>query len=210
MNKMYWIALIVTGLIIALILSLTALSPEKKASTNTTQTGMAFHHSSASGAANQDNLNALIGKPALDFSLESYDGKIITLSQLKGKRVVLFFTEGLMCYPACWNQMVAFTKDPAFNNSDTVVLSISVDRKDEWQQAAAKMPELSKATVLFDSDKSVSNQYGVLNLTSSMHRGEFPGHTYIIVDKDGVVRYTKDDPQMAIRNTELKDELAKL
>lgn len=43
-----------------------------------------------------------------------------------------------------------------------------------------------------------------------MHKGDFPGHTYIIIDKAGIVRFTKDDPQMGIRNDEIKKELDKL
>ena len=43
-----------------------------------------------------------------------------------------------------------------------------------------------------------------------MHRGQFPGHTYIIVDKDGVVRFLLDDADMRIRNKELLKELDKI
>ena len=43
-----------------------------------------------------------------------------------------------------------------------------------------------------------------------MHKGSYPGHTYFIIDKEGIIRYTKDDPSMAIRNNELAAELAKL
>ena len=43
-----------------------------------------------------------------------------------------------------------------------------------------------------------------------MHKGQFPGHTYLIIDKEGIVRFIKDDVQMAVRNDELKAELEKL
>ena len=33
----------------------------------------------------------VVGQPALDFSLESLDGDLITLSDLKGQVVLLFF-----------------------------------------------------------------------------------------------------------------------
>ena len=47
-----------------------------------------------------------IGKKAPDFELESITGEKIKLSDYLGKKnVVLFFNEGSMCYPACWNQI---------------------------------------------------------------------------------------------------------
>lgn len=159
---------------------------------------------------NTVTLDSLMGKPAPDFTLESYSGEKITLSSLRGKNVVLFFSEGLMCYPACWDQISAFGKDKEFTNKNSVVLTIVNDSKYEWKQAIEKMPELASATVLLDTNKQVSVAYDMLSLPSSMHRGQLPGHTYVVIDKEGIVRYIKDDVQMAIRNQELIAEIAKL
>jgi len=170
--------------------------------------GTADHHQSQS--ASNEKFNALMGKAPPDFTLYSYEGKQVSLSQQKGKKVVLFFTEGVMCYPACWNQIAAFGKDETFKGDDVVVLTIVVDTKGQWDQAVKKMPELVSSPVLFDSSKSVSGDYGVLSLPSSMHKGQFPGHTYLILDRDGIVKFILDDPQMAVRNDELKAELGKI
>ena len=151
----------------------------------------------------------LLDKTAPDFSLESYDGSQYKLSDLKGKNVLLFFNEGLMCYPACWNQIAAFGKDKELADK-ALVLNITTDSKDRWKEAVTKMPELSSAITVFDADRKVSNAYGVLKLESSMHRGQFPGHTYVLIDKEGVVRFIKDDVQMAVRNKELIAEVDKL
>jgi len=115
-----------------------------------------------------------------------------------------------MCYPSCWNQIAAFGRDEVFKRDDTIVFSIVVDTKKEWEKAVKKMPELAASTILHDTSKNVSREYGALSLASSMHKGQFPGHTYLILDKDGIVRYVFDDPKMAVRNEELKTELAKL
>lgn len=146
---------------------------------------------------------SLLNKPAPDFSLVDYNGQTVSLKSLQEKNVLLFFNEGLMCYPACWNQIVAFGKDAAFQNAGVTVFNITVDPKSRWSEAITKMPELAGATVLFDEDRKVSLLYGVLSLPSSMHRGQFPGHSYVLVDKNGIVRFTKDDPEMAVRNQEL-------
>lgn len=156
------------------------------------------------------SLNSLVGKPAPNFTLESYNGEKIALSSLKGKNVVLFFNEGLMCYPACWDQIAAFGKDNQFSDKNTIVLTVVNDPKNEWKQAIDKMPELAKTNVLMDTDKKVSIAYNMLTLPSSMHKGVLPGHTYVLLDKEGIVRFVKDDPQMAVRNQELIAEIDKL
>jgi len=43
-----------------------------------------------------------------------------------------------------------------------------------------------------------------------MHKGGMPGHTYIIIDADGIIRYTLDDPKMGIQNEALIKELSKI
>lgn len=208
-SNTFTIAVIVTVGVILLIWGLTAISGSSQESTQqpTTQ-NMNNHHGAKE--ANTQVFISLFGKQAPDFTLENYDGKQVNLKQLRGKKVVLFFTEGLMCYPACWNQMAAFAQDKAFTQDDVIVLNIAVDKKDEWKQAVSKMPELGKINILFDTSKIVSNTYGVLTLDSSMHKGQFPGHTYLIIDREGIIRFAKDDPQMAIRNEELKSELSKI
>lgn len=212
MNKQIIAVFGIVAVIVVLVFGLTAFSSKddiaNKTSELSSSSDVGGHHGPS--VTDESLFNSLVGKPAPDFALESYDGKQINLKDLKGKRVVLFFTEGLMCYPSCWNQMVAFAKDSAFNNNDTITLSISVDRREDWKEAIDKMPELSSAIVLFDTNKQVSNAYGVLSLGSSMHKGQFPGHTYLIVDRDGIVRFIEDDPQMGVRNDKLKTELEKL
>ncbi len=156
------------------------------------------------------NFSALVGKLAPDFTLKDYTGNTFTLSQVRGKKVVLFFNEGIMCYPACWNQVSALGSDTKFNNSQVVTASVVPDMQSEWTEATRRMPELAKSTILLDSDNSVSNSYGMMYLPSSMHQGSKPGHTYVVIDAKGVVRYTYDDPKMGIENNLLTQELAKI
>lgn len=169
---------------------------------------MDSHHGGGT-AVDSAVFDSLVDKSAPDFTLENYDGKKVTLSGLKGQSVILFFNEGLMCYPSCWNQIAAFGKDSEISKK-AVILSITVDPQKDWNYAVNKMPELAKATVLFDTAGEVSKSYGVLTLPSSMHKGQYPGHSYVLIDKEGVVRFVRDDVSMAVRNSELSAELEKI
>ena len=155
-------------------------------------------------------LDNLIGKPTPSFALADKDGKVYSSSELRGKNVILFFNEGLMCYPACWSQIVALAKDERLKDPNTVVLSVVVDPPEEWQKAVSKMPELAVATVVFDQGAVATKQFGMLTTTSSMHYGSLPGHTYVLIDKNGIVKHVFDDPNMAIHNGQLVAELGKL
>jgi len=168
------------------------------------------HPLAASVSAQPFNLKELIGKPALEFSLADKDGKIYSSDNLRGKNIVLFFNEGLMCYPACWNQIVALAKDERLKNADTVVLSVVVDPPGEWQKAVKQMPELAEAIVVFDTNADISKKFGVLTTQSSMHYGSLPGHTFILIDKKGMIEHIFDDPNMSIHNDQLVAELSKL
>ncbi len=151
-----------------------------------------------------------IGKEAPDFSLMSINGQTVKLSDYKGKNVVLFFNEGGMCYPACWNQIAEFGNDERFNTNDVIAFSIVVEPKSKWKKIVSDLPELSSAKILFDTERTASKLYDVLSLPSSMHKGSYPGHTYFVIDKQGIIRYVYDDPKMAIRNDLIFSEIQKL
>ncbi len=174
-----------------------------------------FYSNNKSGAGQSDLkkntvVNNFVGDKAPDFSLQDINGKTVTLHSFDGKNVILFFNEGQMCYPACWNQIDKLGNDPRFNSTDTVAFSIVVDTPAQWKEIESEMPQFKSANILFDVDRAVSSQYGVLSMASSMHPGSFPGHTYFVIDKKGIIRFFLDDPNMAIRNDQLADEINKL
>ena len=155
-------------------------------------------------------LDGLLNNPAPSFSLNDRNGNNYSSDNLKGKNVVLFFSEGLACYPACWNQIASFATDQRFNTADTVALSIVLDTPEDWQKVTNKMDGIDKANIVFDKGGQISRLFGTLTATSSMRNGTSPGHTYILIDKQGIVRYVYDDPSMAVRNDQIFSEVEKL
>ncbi len=184
-------------------------SQAKQNVANNTNANMDSMHG-AGATANSDALNSLMGKPIPNIELKDKEGKTYTAADFKGKNIVLFFNEGLMCYPACWNQIASFGSDERFNSSDIQAISVVVDSANDWKTAIAKMPQLAKATTMFDEGASASRQLGMLTTASSMHRGSLPGHTYVVIDKEGIVRYVFDDPNMAMANDILFSKIKEL
>lgn len=214
-NKKSSVASIIIALIIVLGLGyfLYRSSPDssqaKQKVANNTNASMDSMHG-AGATENNDELNSLIGKPMPSIQLTDKDGKLYTNTDFKGKNTVLFFNEGLMCYPACWNQMASFGSDARFNSDQIQAVSIVVDSAKDWQTAIAKMPQLAKATTMFDTKANTSKKLGLLTTTSSMHRGSLPGHTYVVMDKEGIIRYVFDDPNMAIANDPIFNKIQEL
>src|SRR3989338_4052601 len=155
-------------------------------------------------------LDNLLNKSAPSFSFNDRNGNNYSSENLKGKNVVLFFSEGLACYPACWNQIAQFGLDQRFNTTDTVALSVVLDSPEDWQKITRKMDGIDKANIVFDKGGQISKVFGMMSLTSSMRQGTSPGHTYVIIDRQGIIRYVFDDPSMAVRNDQIASELAKL
>jgi len=162
------------------------------------------------GTFQRVSAEAILNKSAPAFALTDLDGKVYSSEMFKGKNVVLFFNEGLRCYPACWNAMVALGGDERFRTADTAAFSVVVDSTGEWERAREKVPELQQVNVLFDKDKSVSRAFGMLDVPSSMHKGSLLGHTYVVIDKKGIVRSIIDDPRMGTLNDQIAEEISKL
>ncbi|MGI0011717.1 MAG: peroxiredoxin family protein, partial [Nitrosopumilaceae archaeon] len=123
------------------------------------------------------------------FALPSTTGNKISLSDYAGKKnVLLYFQEGIMCAP-CWKQIEDIQKEyDKFNALDIEVLTITVDPLNalikESDKRGITLP------VLDDGDLTVSKSYEMLD--NSMHPGSRPGHSFVLVGKDGNILWKKD------------------
>ena len=143
-----------------------------------------------------------VGTPAPDFTLPSTSGQSVTLSALKGKKVLLAFFP-LAFTSTCTAEMCAFSEDYAsFQGADTVVLPISVDSVPSLKEFNAK--ERMSVDLLSDFKREVSRAYGVL-----LEDKFFAKRAYILIDRDGIVRWTFEEAELGHRreNGELLQQL---
>lgn len=77
--------------------------------------------------------------------------------------------------------------DLSFQQTDVALISIAFDSKAEQQQAAQEYG--ISVPMVIDADHHISEAYDVLNW--AVASGE-PGHTFVLVDKDGKVAWIRD------------------
>ena len=123
------------------------------------------------------------GMPAPDFTLNSQDGKSLSLRDLRGKWVVLYFYPKDMT-TGCTIEAHNFQRDLAkYDAKNAVILGVSMQDEKSHQEFCAK--ESLTFKLLADTNKEVSEKYdSVMNLGVAKLSAR---HTYLI-DPDGVVR----------------------
>ena len=142
-------------------------------------------------------------REAPGFTLTDTTGKSVSLAGLKGHPVVLFFSEGAGC-GSCLQQMASIEKDQAsFNALGVTVLPIVMNTKD---QITRDMNDYGVTTPFLLDDGKVSTAYGTLG--KGMHAG-LPGHAFVLIDKDGVQRWSGEYPSMFVPTAELLTQVRK-
>jgi thioredoxin-dependent peroxiredoxin len=133
-----------------------------------------------------------IDKPAPEFSLLDQNGQAVTLSELKGKNVVLYFYPKAMT-PGCTVQACGLRDSAAeLEKLNVVVLGVSPDPVNRLQKFIDK--EGLNFTLLSDIDHSAAEAYGSWGLKKFMGR-EYMGvlRQTFIIDADGTLRHIIKD-----------------
>jgi peroxiredoxin len=146
-----------------------------------------------------------VGSPAPDFTLSSTAGTSVALSSFRGTRHVLLAFFPFAFTRVCTAEVCAFGDEyAAFAAKGVEVLPISTDAVPSLKA----FKEQSKATVemLSDFKREVSAAYGTLN------DGFFANRAYVLIDKDGIVRWTHVEQSLGDRreNSELLAEIDRL
>ena len=132
-----------------------------------------------------------VGTAAPDFTLNSQEGKPVTLSQFRGKWVVLYFYPKDMT-TGCTIEAHNFQRDQAqYDAMNAVVLGVSVQDTQSHQQFCTKEGLTFK--LLADPDDKVTEEYGSLKNYGVAKLAA--RHTFLIDPQGKIVKeYMDVDP----------------
>lgn len=120
------------------------------------------------------------GTKAPDFTLPDSDGKMVSLSNFAGKRILLAFYPGDDT-PVCTTQLCSYRDNYSeFTKRGIVVLGISTDSVDSHKTFGEK--NSLPFTLLSDKEKKVCELYDALSFLGMSQRA------YVFIDEKGVVR----------------------
>ncbi|HID04390.1 MAG TPA: peroxiredoxin [Candidatus Caldiarchaeum subterraneum] len=152
-----------------------------------------------------------VGEKAPDFTLPDQERRMRSLSEFKGRKVVLAFFPGAFT-SVCTKEMCTFRDSMSrFNDLDAVVLGISVN--DPFTQKAFAEANNLNFTLLSDYNRETVKKYNVyhenfvgLNGYTAAKRAVF------IIDREGVIKYkwVSDDPLKEPNYDEIIAELSKI
>jgi peroxiredoxin Q/BCP len=127
------------------------------------------------------------GDPAPDFTLPDQEGRPVTLSDFKGKAVVLYFYPKADT-PGCTTQACGVRDHRAdYESADAVVLGVSPDAPKKIVKFDAKY-DLG-FPLLGDEDHAVAEAYGVW-VKKSMYGREYMGNerTTFVISPEGTIK----------------------
>ena len=128
-----------------------------------------------------------LGKPVPDFKLSATGGKTVSLADLQGKNVVLYFYPKDNT-PGCTLEGQNFRDQQSkFAKLDTVVLGVSRDSVKSHE--SFKEQEAFNFDLLADEDEKLCRMFDVIKL-KNMYGKEVMGveRSTFLIDKKGVLR----------------------
>ncbi|WP_024604938.1 MULTISPECIES: thioredoxin-dependent thiol peroxidase [unclassified Pseudoalteromonas] len=150
-----------------------------------------------------------VGKTAPDFTLNDQDNNPVTLSELQGKKVLIYFYPRAST-PGCTTQACALRDSKAeLNALNVVVLGISPDTPKKLTNFINKQ-ELN-FTLLADEDHAVCEKYHVWQLKKFMGKENMGVvRTSFLIDENGNLEHifnkfkTKDHHEVVLNYLEGK------
>lgn len=127
------------------------------------------------------------GSKAPAFTLEMDDGERLSLKDLKGKKVVLYFYPKDDT-PGCTKEAVAFSGDAAkFKRAGAVIIGVSKDSVAKHQKF--KVKHNLKVRLGADEDGKTVEKYGVW-VEKNMYGRKYMGieRSTFLIDEKGVIR----------------------
>lgn len=130
-----------------------------------------------------------VGQSAPDFSLRDTDKNVVTLSEQKGKNVVLLFYP-LAFTSTCTKELCMVRDNLSFyNNVNAQVYGISVDSL--FAQGVFKKEQSINFPLLSDFNKTASTAYDTIYDHWFNDMDGVSKRSAFVIDKDGIVRYAE-------------------
>ena len=149
-----------------------------------------------------------VGDRAPAFRAKDQDGNLVLLSELKGKKVVLYFYPKDDT-PGCTKEACAFRDDyAAFRKLRVAVIGVSVDAEASHRKFADKFD--LPFTLLADIDKKIVTDYGVWG-EKSMYGRTYMGVNRVtyLIDEKGKIAAVWPKVKPAEHVAEILEELSK-
>lgn len=129
----------------------------------------------------------LLGQQAPDFTLRDTEKNKVTLSELKGKNVLILFFP--LAFTSVCTKELCMTRDniALYNNLNTTVLGISVDSL--FSLGRFKEDQQINFPLLSDFNKTASADFGSLYEHFFNDMDGVSKRSAFVIDKDGIVRY---------------------
>ncbi|MGE5106155.1 MAG: redoxin domain-containing protein [Sphingobacteriales bacterium] len=130
-----------------------------------------------------------VGQPAPDFTLHNSEKEKVTLSDLKGKNVLLLFFPQAFT-GTCTKELCSIRDDISqYSNANAQVLAISVDSV--FTLARYKADQQYNFPLLSDFNKEISSAYGSLYSDWILDMKGVSKRSAFIIDKSGIIRYAE-------------------
>lgn len=138
-----------------------------------------------------ENQGLPTGVPAPDFTLPDADGRPVSLSQFRGKNVVLVFYP-LDWSPACSDQLSLYQAElDTFKKLGVELIAISVDSLYSHGAWAAVRGITFPLLADFHPKGEVASRYQVMRQADG-----FSERALFIIDQRGIIRYKEISPQL--------------
>jgi peroxiredoxin len=130
-----------------------------------------------------------VGEPAPDFTLRDQDGERVSLSDFKGRKVLLVFYPGDFS-PVCGDQLSIYQEvKPELSAKGVELVGISVDSFFAHRAFREKLGIDMTMLSDFEPKGEVARAYG-----SYFEKLGFAHRTLVLVDEDGQVAWTYESP----------------
>jgi peroxiredoxin Q/BCP len=159
-------------------------------------------------AARKAKITSLAGKAAPAFTMPLDDGSTVSLKDLRGKRVVLYFYPKDDT-PGCTTEACAFRDNlPAFTRGDAVIIGVSKDNAASHQKFRKKY---NLNFPLASDTSGVCEKYGVWK-EKNMYGRKYMGieRSTFLIDEEGKVRAEWRKVSVPAHADEVKNALQSL